>query len=70
MMNVDEIVCACNQVKVGNVIGFLEANAFPKNEEDVDTLCDSLEIGNRCGKCLRTPCRIIDISITDILRQY
>lgn len=69
-MNTDDIVCACNKVNVENVTAYLNDNPYPITSEEVQNLCTSLEIGTRCKRCLRTPCDIIDISITDVLEEY
>lgn len=68
-MNENKTVCVCSSVEEAEVIEYLEKNGVPANDTEFETMCEELDVGQKCECCLDTDCDIIDINIKTIIKN-
>lgn len=60
----NRIVCNCNIIKAFQVQEVLDEFPF----FSIETVRSSLNIGTRCGSCLKEECKIIDVSLHELYK--
>lgn len=60
------IVCNCNIIRAHQVKEVIDEFPF----FSMETVRSSLNIGTRCGSCLKKDCKIIDVSLHELHDLY